>query len=219
MNRGQAIAQISLLATSWQEVSSSSRGRIAECQQIYTDRTHSQKSTLQLMSDFGFPHAMWEFVSVGKCCTKQVGTSGAEKKYWQLFRSIDSEVLAAHVGENNGRTKTMGTKLLLEPETRKFSGKPERAWRKLRQRQLFHNYLSLAPFWGPGQVRAWKNWSKFSLITATLQTCKKDGRVLKNKTKIVTTMVNAALAPSVKKSQISESSSVFQDFCVKNTVF
>ena len=27
--------------------------------------------------------------------------------------------------ENNGRTKTMGTKLLLEPETRKFSGKPE----------------------------------------------------------------------------------------------
>ena len=42
-----------------------------------------------------------------------------------MFRSIDSEVLAAHVGENNGRTKTMGTKLLLGPETRKFSGKPE----------------------------------------------------------------------------------------------
>ena len=43
-----------------------------------------------------------------------------------MFRSIDSEVLAAHVGENNGRTKTMGTKLLSEePETRKFSGKPE----------------------------------------------------------------------------------------------
>ena len=37
------------------------------------------------------------------------------QKYWQPMWA-----------ENNGRTKTMGTKLLSEePETRKFSGKPE----------------------------------------------------------------------------------------------